>query len=588
MITIGIFILYYLSNYSHNKTLDFSRIIIPVTIGWFLLLALSSLVLIYTGMLVRKHFIIPLNHILYNFRNIEEIEITRELKISNIYYEETGDLIDLFNSFVDILLKNKMHESELLEAIKETNEAYQVKSTFLANMSHELRTPLNGIIGYTQLLKMNSILSDFQAESVNVIEHSSNHLLSMINDILDLSKIEAKKMDIMIDEIDFSLLMRNISAIHAIKAREKGLEFKSHISSDLPQFVLGDQKRLSQILDNLLGNAVKYTNVGGVVFSIRLLSENALDNYIKIRFLVEDTGTGIPQEQIDNIFTPFFQVNTSYQRRYTEGTGLGLAISQNLANLMGSKIEIKSTLGFGTQFWFDLIMTKAFTDYVGNEFEQSNNIKSYQGPLKTILIVDDIVETLDILKQALLPLGFKVVTCTSASLALDLIDETKPNIIICDIIMPIMNGFEFIRKVKTNPNWENIIIFAISAEIDKNNRDLSFEIGANEFIDKPFRITNIVQLITKWLKLEWKPDSCEIDKDLIHATDQTTSPEKSILLEMDKLLKLGDVSQLRNYIISNEELRKNNIQFYETTLQLLDDFRINDLKNLVKKNLPET
>ena len=285
----------------------------------------------------------------------------------------------------NVLLSQEIQERQKAEAA--ARDASRAKSEFLANMSHELRTPLNGILGYAQIFRRDQHLSAQQQDGIGVIQRCGEHLLALIEDILDLSKIEARRMDLVPAEFDFPEFLQGITAICRIRAAQKNIAFNCEYLSSLPNAISGDEKKLRQILINLIGNAVKFTEKGGVTFKVlREERTEVLTTNVRIRFQVEDTGIGIAADELPKIFAPFEQVGNT--RRHTEGTGLGLAISRQLVEIMGAELKVESTLGRGSIFWFELDLL-AVDSPEKNKKRSEKFIKGFNGTNKKILVADD-------------------------------------------------------------------------------------------------------------------------------------------------------------------------------------------------------
>ena len=296
---------------------------------------------------------------------------------------------------------------ELAVARDHAEAANRAKSVFLSNMSHELRTPLNAILGYAQLLQRDQTLTPWQLNASSTIEQSGEHLLTLITDILDLSKIEAGKIELQLAPVNLPEFMQGISDIIRIKSDEKSLDFICTIAPDVPAFVRTDQKRLRQVLLNLLSNAVKFTDHGRVDMRVKVLS--LPEGTLRLRFEVEDTGTGLSEDQLKLVFHPFVQVGDEQHR--SGGTGLGLTISRQLVKLMGGDIQVESTFGKGSCFYFDI--PELLADSVGIG-QAPGLVTGYQGARKRVMVVDDTEASRHVLSDTLSVLGFTVIQESNA------------------------------------------------------------------------------------------------------------------------------------------------------------------------------
>ena len=389
-------------------------------------------------------------------------------------------------------------ERKRAEALAELDRA---KSQFLANMSHELRTPLNGILGYAQILKKGKTLTDQQKNGLGIIHQCGDHLLNLINDILDLSKIEARKMELYPKNFHFPEFLEGVTEICRIKAEQKGIELIYEPLTPLPNAIRADEKRLRQILINLLGNAVKFTEKGSITFKVGYQEE-------KLRFQVEDTGIGIAPEQLEEIFFPFQQVGD--QNRETEGTGLGLAISRQLVQMMGGELNVKSTLGKGSVFWLDLDLPEVDQGAdVANATAQ--NIIGFKGSKRKVLVVDDKWANRSVLVNLLEPIGFEVDEATDGSDGLNKVGEFQPDVIFMDLVMPVMDGFEATRRIRMLPELSKMVVIAISASVFDFDQQQSRKVGCDDFLPKPVREVDLLEKLQLHLGLEWVYEEKDVD-----------------------------------------------------------------------------
>ncbi len=498
--------------------------------------------------------------------------------------ESDGKLMHALANQVAVAIRNAnlfeqtVQAKQIAEAAQEKAEmANRAKSNFLANMSHELRTPLNGILGYAQILKRNGELTSFQLDGLNVIQDSGEYLLTLINDILDLAKIEAQKMELAPAYIQLPIFLDNIAVIFSLQAREKNLAFIYEAAPSLPHSVQVDEKRLRQILLNLLGNAVKFTQTGEVALRVYEPADpepadpepsDPKETYKRLRFEVTDTGIGIAPKQLAKMFLPFEQAD---QRGNVEGTGLGLTISLKLAQLMGSQIQVKSQLGQGSTFWFDvsLLLGHTLTEII---FEPPRNIIGYQGEQQIIMVVDDKPYNRSVFVELLKPLGFNMIEAKNGQEAVEQFQTCQPDLIFMDLIMPVMGGFEATQsirqltstgkskgapvsklKAETAPTSliKKPVIIASSASIFKINKKKSELVGCDDFIGKPVQVDLLFDLLQKHLTLEWIYNMEQVLPEPSKPTTNLVIPpaeELDILLDLARSGRLSRIKKQATYL----------------------------------------
>jgi len=385
--------------------------------------------------------------------------------------------------------------AELAVARDQAEAANQAKSQFLANMSHELRTPLNGILGYAQILTRDPALTEKQREGIKIIEDSGQYLLTLITDILDLSKIEAGRIELCPTDFELGDFLRSIADIFRMRAEQKGIAFVYEALTQLPEMVQADEKRLRQVLINLLGNAVKFTEHGGV--SLKVGYEGDC-----VRFQVEDTGVGIAQEDLERIFLPFQQ--TGDVNHKAEGTGLGLAISKTLVDMMGGRLVVESVPGRGSKFWMCLMLPLSpESPRPADPARQTKIIVGIEGRAPTLLVIDDKQENRMVLTNLLTPLGFTVIEAENGLIALQKAQETPPDLVLTDLVMPVMDGYEFTRQLRRIPALRAVPVIAVSASVFDFHQNNSREAGCDAFIPKPIRADLLLEQLQKFLAVEW-------------------------------------------------------------------------------------
>lgn len=410
--------------------------------------------------------------------------------------------IEFFKQKFEVEQTKKELEKTIIELNKAkqiTEEATLAKSSFLANMSHEIRTPLNGIIGMADLALMDENNTESQTERLNDIKQSGESLLDIINEILDISKIEANKL--VLEKIEFNTrdLIKKIEKLLSVKTFRKELEFTTNISSDMPDILIGDPLRIRQILINLAGNAIKFTNKGSVSINVKLLKKEK--NNLKIEFSVEDTGIGISKEKIAYLFESYSQAEKSTTRKHG-GTGLGLTISKKLVEMMDGTIEVESEIGKGSKFYFiiELKQGKALkaTDKSSIKNPETEKKETSSKQL-SILIVEDQLINRKIIFQLLKRKGHKITSAENGKIALEKAKSEKFDMIFMDIQMPEMDGLEatkLIRKFEKD-NKTHTPIIAMTAHAMKGDKEVCLAAGMNHYITKPINPAELYSVIEK-------------------------------------------------------------------------------------------
>ncbi|MDJ0510239.1 MAG: ATP-binding protein [Crocosphaera sp.] len=460
------------------------------------------------------------------------------------------------------------------EAAKKSETANRAKSEFLANMSHELRTPLNAILGFAQVMRRSQTLAIDHQENLSIITRSGEHLLNLINQVLDLSKIEAGHIIFNKNDFDFYRLLDDLDDMFQFKADEKSLQLLFERAPDVPQYIRSDQVKLRQVFINLLNNALKFTEEGGVSVRVRGETLNFIDadkseeidsSNRTIVVEIEDTGHGISEEELDQLFEPFVQSQSG--KEHHEGTGLGLPISRKFVQLMGGDLTVNSELGRGTIFRFYIHAQEIEPTEIETQNQRKRRVIGLAAnqPKYRILVVDDRWSNRELVIKLLTPLGFEVKPANNGEEAIQLWEEWEPHLIWMDMRMPIMDGYEATKRIKATIKGQATAIIALTASVFEEEKAVVLSAGCDGFIRKPFKEAEIFNAMEK-----------QIGVQFLYESDNTTEKEAPEI-DTEKVINAETIANL-----SEPWLRE-----LKQAIINIDSVKIDSLLAQIKENYPD-
>ncbi len=484
-----------------------------------------------------------------------------EVRLQLVKTENTSIFVGIIQ---DITERNKA-EDQLRSAKEKAEQASLAKSQFVANMSHELRTPLNAILGFSQIMANNDNLTDKQRENIKIINSSGDHLLSLIDDVLNISKIESGKIEF--QKVDFNLheLLEELEPLFQDKLAKKELTFKLEYHGDIPEYIHTDNTKLRQILVNLINNAIKFTSNGGII--VRLWLPQTFKTNLMLSFEIEDTGCGIAQDDLENVFQTFIQ--TSSGLKSEEGAGLGLAISREFIQLMRGDIHVESTLNKGSTFKFSIIVDqpKESIDAKKSKPLKIISLEPSQNCYKILIVDDDDLNRL-ILIELLSPFGFEIKEAENGKIAVDICQDWPPHLIFMDMRMPVMDGFEASQTIKSL--LKDVVIIAVTASVFEDKKEQILASGCDAFISKPFRHTDILEVMKQYLDIKYV---CEAEEEPLEEYELTKDSlsvlSESLQSKLKQAIEIVDIDQVEKLL---EEIYQQNIPLADAIKKQIDNF----------------
>ncbi|MDD2851078.1 MAG: ATP-binding protein [Desulfuromonadaceae bacterium] len=519
--------------------------------------------------------------------NVQELEQMQETLQDNV--QELEQQVEAREAAEIELINHRDHLEELitertaeLTIAKDQAEASnRAKSDFLSSMSHELRTPLNAILGYAQILRRQENMTDQQRQQLEIMNSSGEHLLTLINDILDVGKIEASKMEVEDQGFDLPALLRQVMSLTRLHAEEKELHFGFEEIGAVPRYVHGDERKLRQILLNLLSNAVKYTRKGGITLRVGYRDDEAGLFFCE----VADTGIGIPLDKQEAVFEPFTQLAASGQARV--GTGLGLNITKRLLTLMGGTLTLESQSGRGSVFRLEAPLPAISEHEVAPQLS-AVVVTGYIGDQKRILVVDDTVGNTAMLVALLEPLGFELDTAMTGVEALQRVEHRIPDLVLMDLVMPEMDGLEAVKQIRRESRFPGIKIIGASATVTKGTRKEDFVAVCDDFIEKPIHIDLLLEKISELLAITWKTSPERLAQSRIgtataRGAEPLAAPPAEKLDELYEIARRGDMLKIDQWAAEMTEVDPMYAGFAETLHELASGFKTKAILALVEQ-----